>query len=845
MIRRRCWSIFSLVLLLPGIVIAGPAQDRAQGVFNVISPQITNTNSLSNSFQTPILSNGGTMSNLSGTKTFGTSVLCAASNNYLTVTGSVGSNGETDLNIQFDSNIDGFPDTNQSITDISGYCDNGYIQCSPGTWNNCNYHMWQMNNTGLYTVQVPSSNIESMKNCGCANGACLEAPVDHLTSNLRRFATGIANTAQTYNSYFVISKVDTTADAVRFFGQDLGDCYSGSEQNLTGYFSNPTSMKSDGATASDTHSLYNLVRDSAPISRTTKTNNVECSIRRDIELDDVVVDTGIDLHVYSQGRNYIQCTFSLATGAVTCSTDGDRWLGQLSSTVDMTSFCAANGTVTVEREVPWYDPPGFWGVRDPTDRVSIHQVPSCANELTGIYGFYDTINSPETRYYLSRHLTYRARANTCLTQESVVDECSSVQTNPACTLLDETTDGTVTYRNGSPTGATVPSSTRRIESSYCSQDFTRDFFLTQRKYACSGTQEPYAIDMSHLREPTMTDTGATASIRTADGSYVSRSFGNPAPPTPTCTQSCKVRKTSLDVSVNQNGIASQPRDTQTRGDFIMKQCTNGTCPVGTDETMVEGCGCSNNFTDAILGLQMLRQAGKDLECSDPNIPVEECLGDIEVFKGRHTGCRTAGTQTAWRNCCDLGGKVFEEQYGNRIASMGEATEQLATQFDAMTGGNDAEVIHAMNELSHYTSLYQSQEAQAQVMNWLFSPCARDSGPAALIESDMCVYLGEECIEEWALVGCVQEREVYCCFKSMLGKILHEQGRAQFPGFTFGTIENPNCNGFTLEQFQAIDFSRIDFTELEETIRHNSQEVIDQNMNQGMDELRANVGQINQ
>lgn len=50
---------------------------------------------------------------------------------------------------------------------------------------------------------------------------------------------------------------------------------------------------------------------------------------------------------------------------------------------------------------------------------------------------------------------------------------------------------------------------------------------------------------------------------------------------------------------------------------------------------------------------------------------------------------------------------------------------------------------------------------------------------------------------------------------MLAKIMHEQGRPQLG------IGWSNCDGFTPEQFQAIDFSKIDLSAYEAEIVRNS------------------------
>ena len=88
----------------------------------------------------------------------------------------------------------------------------------------------------------------------------------------------------------------------------------------------------------------------------------------------------------------------------------------------------------------------------------------------------------------------------------------------------------------------------------------------------------------------------------------------------------------------------------------------------------------------------------------------------------------------------------------------------------------------------------------------------------LRDSKYCHYVGEYCEKKWPLIGCVQKAKSYCCFNSKLGRIIHEQGRPQlksftsYPGGVWGDPDSPNCRGFTPEEFQMIDFSRIDFSE---------------------------------
>jgi len=75
------------------------------------------------------------------------------------------------------------------------------------------------------------------------------------------------------------------------------------------------------------------------------------------------------------------------------------------------------------------------------------------------------------------------------------------------------------------------------------------------------------------------------------------------------------------------------------------------------------------------------------------------------------------------------------------------------------------------------------------------------------------FIGSYCKRDFPLIGCVQEADVYCVFNS----IIQEQGRLQLqrfaPGGKWGSAKSPNCEGFSPEEFQMLDFSQIDLSEM--------------------------------
>ncbi|MDR9836838.1 MULTISPECIES: conjugal transfer protein TraN [Herbaspirillum] len=77
-------------------------------------------------------------------------------------------------------------------------------------------------------------------------------------------------------------------------------------------------------------------------------------------------------------------------------------------------------------------------------------------------------------------------------------------------------------------------------------------------------------------------------------------------------------------------------------------------------------------------------------------------------------------------------------------------------------------------------------------------------------ANLCHFVGSYCSSKFLGV-CLETTESYCCYNSKLGKIINEQGKPQI-GKGWGTAESPQCAGFTPEEFQRVDFSKIDMSE---------------------------------
>jgi len=73
-----------------------------------------------------------------------------------------------------------------------------------------------------------------------------------------------------------------------------------------------------------------------------------------------------------------------------------------------------------------------------------------------------------------------------------------------------------------------------------------------------------------------------------------------------------------------------------------------------------------------------------------------------------------------------------------------------------------------------------------------------------------VYIGTYCASSFLGV-CLEKKRTYCGFDSRLARIVHEQGRSQLH-ISWGTPKDPDCRGLTINELQAVDWSRIDLRE---------------------------------
>jgi len=285
------------------------------------------------------------------------------------------------------------------------------------------------------------------------------------------------------------------------------------------------------------------------------------------------------------------------------------------------------------------------------------------------------------------------------------------------------------------------------------------------------------------------------------------------------------------------------------------------CPLGPGyacEPDGAGASCSPHLCQDVSSAPIVETPPIIDPGTEPNGPVDaagNCLGTIEIFGGRAMRCRPPGLGTTFANCCKDKGKIVKDGMGSSIGSIGTkiavakgvftgmsaaftAFRAGATVGEAANAGAGALII-GLDPTSLAISL-----AINFMIELLFSGCDQQDMEVGMLKgSGMCHQVGSYCTASFLGI-CLQKAYGQCCFNTKLGRIIQEQGRPQLKSFNaigWGTPEKPMCRGFTPEEFQALDFSKMDLSEYYAEIAARAQTDIQIDMKERVDAYLNAVG----
>jgi conjugal transfer mating pair stabilization protein TraN len=236
-----------------------------------------------------------------------------------------------------------------------------------------------------------------------------------------------------------------------------------------------------------------------------------------------------------------------------------------------------------------------------------------------------------------------------------------------------------------------------------------------------------------------------------------------------------------------------------------------------------------DFAKSVAYLEAGREAGRGI---DP--------ANLRVFNGYASQCRSQ-VNLVLNNCCKsngssgagafntLGvastvvgtvGKAVFSTYTYDALFLNDAPAIVLQGFEALAGTGYSSTLAGV--LSGNIGVEEFMQSlvpgpwtaallAVQVL-MILSECDQNEMITAMKkDARLCVELGEYCSKKAILGVCLDKKQSYCCFNSRLSRIINEQGRAQL-GKDFGAARSPQCAGFTLDELQRLDFSRMDLTE---------------------------------
>jgi len=287
------------------------------------------------------------------------------------------------------------------------------------------------------------------------------------------------------------------------------------------------------------------------------------------------------------------------------------------------------------------------------------------------------------------------------------------------------------------------------------------------------------------------------------------------------------------------------------------------------------CSPNQCFTAGASGTEQLTTMDESMMQNDGQRDQNgNCLDQLYVFNGKGSRCRPPGlTVGLINNCCDsdkvgsddMGSNIsmvangiqtaYElgevAYYGNalatgaaQIASITTSASGAVTGMTVVTASGSTATLSGATATGAYGALASGATGAEAVTAGVTEYVGALLNPATIavavvvmvvmkvlfgngcdqgdIQTGMqaaskdCHYIGDYCEKRWPLVGCVQKAKGYCCFNTKMARIIHEQGRPQLVSFGadggWGSPSAPNCRGFTPDEFQYLDFSRIDLSE---------------------------------
>jgi len=792
------WCVCIALSCLPSQVLAADPNAAAQDAAAPVMQQFGSTDGIRQHASLPLTSEDTQLSSIDGSQSASARISNPASSAFLTVFIQPSATGDLQpVTFSQDLDFNGTVDYTYRVPfSVSGICANGVIACDAGTWNNCRAYGWQADAAARASLQEVA--LDNLGGCYCVNQSCGGS---NSASILKDLGGGVAAIIQQRKSGYTISRVEQDEATIRYYGQNNSGSANGNVQQ-TAYYDDPGSLSGEtsatvASQADDPDSYYTMLTASFAV-KGIDTEVKTCSVSREaplreVSLSDIITPVG--------GTGAVQICGADCIRIILGRIGDDYWRARCSIFEENYRLFVRRPDLirkaTLVRAI-WDDHIQVW-----IGGAKVYNGPNAdfPPETKGVCElsrtWTATPNLDVTQYFRQQGLVdTRIRVsvggagegyafveirvnNLCETLDDVItDNCQVLETDNNCRLQEESIDGVLTYHNFNSTNKQPLPETRMISAGTdCTRNITRNWWRKERSYRCTGNKRfdfsdaakrvdavTGSLNDNNLGESTFTFTDTRQDVETGTWSTDDQKVEiNPVAPPQDCEMVCKTRKPVRDTQAAVVGVTTDYQNSAERYDTLYHVCgTDNTCPTGPGEEIVKDCQCLNEFAEAASIMMVLDEAGHDMTCIDGGTTAtDDCLGDIEIFTGKGSECLQNGLDTSFFNCC-----------------------------------NDSKSSTLLIEKHCPAASLKTVRAR---------------------QADSAHYIGTYCKKELPLIGCVQKADVYCLFNSKMGRIIQEQGRVQLQQFNpdgnWGDTDTPNCEGLSPEEFQMLDFSEIDLSEM--------------------------------
>ena len=224
---------------------------------------------------------------------------------------------------------------------------------------------------------------------------------------------------------------------------------------------------------------------------------------------------------------------------------------------------------------------------------------------------------------------------------------------------------------------------------------------------------------------------------------------------------------------------------------------------------------------------------EDSSCTLQNY---KCFNDQCTHKEKTYRCLTDEKIPAESLVCSQQQYCLDESCADSLEyERGASLPRVLTYLKALE-----EVGEDNNKDPAFIKIFTGKSGQCEKDVFGASDCCKDSGWGSNVgiggcsyeeenlrlqrQKKFCIYVGSYCSEKEKLTKiCLKKAQSYCCFNSKLSRIIQEQGKPLL-GIEFGSPQSPECRGFTAEELQSLDFTKIDFTEYTNEITLDMQQI---------------------